>query len=438
MKSYLSVIVGLLLLASSGHAQEKLALDLNRSLELAFSNNPEVVNAQLDIQVAEADLAVAKGRFLPSLESRLSHNRKGTSSLTLSKTRGLVNTNQSYSMDTNLSWNLFSGGRNLSALKAERISKQMAELNYQRVKQNIALKVAERYLACLKAKKMVEISQQALERSKAQLERTEALFQVGSVPQADVMGQRVQLGREKLKLVRAKMDYKNATVNLLCVLGIEPQGQQLELKDVETDLAYEDIGFEEAFQRALENRKDFTALKKSLQVARYNLKASEGSLLPSLSAYVSYGLWDVALPHSFRSLSKIDNLTYGLVLSIPIFERFQHRAEIQRARLNSRKVETQLEESRRRIALEVSSALDALKMAKEAIAVAGENLKAARENLRLAEERYRLGSGTLLDQITVSVQLREAEADYVNGLYDLTLAWMRLKNATGTLGEQRW
>ena len=159
--------------------------------------------------------------------------------------------------------------------------------------------------------------------------------------------------------------------------------------------------------------------------------------MPSLSAYVSYGLWDVALPHSFRSLSKIDNLTYGLVLSIPIFERFQHRAEIQRARLNSRKVETQLEESSRRIALEVSSALEALKMAKEAIAVAGENLKAARENLRLAEERYRLGSGILLDQITASVQLREAEADYVNALYDLMLARMRLKNATGTLG-QKW
>ncbi len=438
MKIYLFwLITGFLLLASPGYTQEKLILDLDKSLELAFKNNPEVVNARLDIQMAEADLVASKGRFLPSLESRLSHSRKGTSALTLSKTQGLVNTNQSYSMDTNLSWSLFSGGRNFSAFKAEKISRQMAELNYERTRQNTALKVTERYLACLKAKKMVEISEQALERSKAQLERTEVLFQVGSVPQADVMGQRVQLGTERLKLIRAKMDYKDAIADFLCVLGIELQGQEVELKDVEIDLVHEDIGFEEAFQRALENRKDFTALNKSLQVVQYNLKASKASLLPSLSAYVSYGLWDVTWPRSFRSLDKIDNLTYGLTLSIPIFERFQSRAEIERARLSCRKAETQIEEGRRRIALEVSSASEALKMARESIAVASENLQAARENLRFAEERYRLGSGILLDQITASVQLREAEADYVSALYDYLLARMRLKNAMGTLEEQR-
>lgn len=257
-----------------------------------------------------ADLIASKGRFLPSLESRLSHNRQGTSSPILSKTRGLVRTNQSYSMDTNLNWSLVSGGRNLSTLKAEKISKQMAELNYERTRQDVALKVAERYLACLKARRMVEISEQALERSKAQLERTEALFRVGSVPRADVLGQKVQLGTERLKLIKARMDYKEAVADLLFILRIEPRGQELELRDIEIDLTYEDIGFKEALQRAL-------------------------------------------------------------------------------------------------------------------------------ENLRLAEERYRLGSGILLDQITASVQLREAEADHVSALYDYMLAWMRLKNAMGTLESQR-
>jgi outer membrane protein TolC len=64
-------------------------------------------------------------------------------------------------------------------------------------------------------------------------------------------------------------------------------------------------------------------------------------------------------------------------------------------------------------------------------------LKAVRENLRFAEERYRLGAGILLDQITASVQLREAEADYVSTLYDYLLARMRLKNAMGTLEKER-
>ncbi|RKY57960.1 MAG: hypothetical protein DRP94_07595 [Candidatus Latescibacterota bacterium] len=422
-----------LLLGPGVSSHEVLDLDLGKAVRLAMEKNLEIVNSMLDVEASGAEERSALGRFLPSLSMGISQSIHDRSRMVLSGTRGLVKTNRSYSLNLGLNYNIFNGFKDISSLKAAKLLREASELTYERTKEEVALIVVQRYLACLKAEKLVDIARQAMERSKVQLERTELMFKLGSVPQADVIKQRVQFGREKLKLLQAKMEYQSSLAELLYVLGVEAEGRRVRLEDVQELGGNVEMDFEEAFRTALERRKDILALKKALEAARYELKAAKGALLPTIDASVSYGFWDVSLPRSFRDIDRTDNISFGIALRVPIFQRLQARSAVAEAEINLRKLENQLKDVERKVALEIRTRLMELKMSKENIELARENLRAAEEDLRLAEERYRLGAGILLDRIMASLQRREAEADYVDARYSYILSKVRLEGAMGML-----
>ena len=80
-------------------AQEVGTLNLERCLALAFEHNAELIAARLDEERSEVDERSSFGRFFPSCESQFNTNLQGKSQVSLSKIRGLVRTNKSYSFD---------------------------------------------------------------------------------------------------------------------------------------------------------------------------------------------------------------------------------------------------------------------------------------------------------------------------------------------------
>ena len=219
-------------------------------------------------------------------------------------------------------------------------------------------------------------------------------------------------------------------------MGIKGIPEKVRLEEVVLDTTDETITFEEALETASVHRKDLVSLGRLSEAAAEQGKAARSGLFPSLNAYTSYGFWDVTFPGSLRDLDKVDSITYGLTLRVPIFDRWQTRSEIVRAGIALRETQEHQKSTRRGIALEIRNALNEIVAAKEHIAAAQENLEATKEDLRLAEENYRLGAGILLDRIVASVQLAQAEGNYVDALYNYMLGKVRLKKAMGVLIEE--
>ena len=434
MTGRIVLIIGLLFPAWSG-AQELQTLNLEKCLRIAFEHNAEIIGAGLDEERSEVDLRTSLGRFLPSFDSRFSVSMQDKARVSLSKTRGLVNTNKSYSFDLSASYSLFNGFGDRASYRASRHVREARKLTRERTKEEIALLVIQRYLACLRADQFVRIGRDALERSKAQLEKMEVMLEVGTVPKADVMKQKVQFGNDRLSLIQSGIESERAVTDLLAVLGIEAIPEAIRLEEVVIEPTEEKITFEEALNTARTHRKDLASLDYLSEAAAEQRTAARSGLYPSLSASASYSFWDVAFPRSFRDVDKIDGVSYGLTLRIPIFDRWQTRSAIDQAAISLRQSREQQKSARRGIALEIRNALNEIVAAREHIAAAQENLEATKEDLRLAEENYRLGAGILLDRIIASVQLAQAEANTVDALYNYMLVKVRLKKATGVLME---
>ena len=78
-----------------------------------------------------------------------------------------------------------------------------------------------------------------------------------------------------------------------------------------------------------------------------------------------------------------------------------------------------------------SGTLLAVRTAYQAAVIADTNRVAARDQLTLANERYRLGSGTALEVADAQNAVTQAEADYVNSVYDYHSAVVGLEATVG-------
>jgi hypothetical protein len=260
MTGRIVLIIGLLFPAWSS-AQEIRTLNLEKCLRIAFEHNAEIIGAGLDEERSEVDLRTSLGRFLPSFDSRFSVNMQDEARDSYSEIRGgFVNTNKSYRFDLSANYNLFNGFGDRASYRASQRVREARKLTRERTKEEIALLVIQRYLACLRADQFVRIGRDALERSKAQLEKMEAMLQVGTVPKADVMKQKVQFGNDRLSLIQSGIESERARTDLFAVLGIEAIPEAVRLEEVVIEPTDEKITFEEALNTARTHRKDLASL----------------------------------------------------------------------------------------------------------------------------------------------------------------------------------
>ena len=76
------------------------------------------------------------------------------------------------------------------------------------------------------------------------------------------------------------------------------------------------------------------------------------------------------------------------------------------------------EEARRAVQANLTQRTAELEAARLRIEISPRSLEAAREDLRVQQERYRLGVSTILDVLTTTEALTQAEVDLVNARFD--------------------
>lgn len=170
--------------------------------------------------------------------------------------------------------------------------------------------------------------------------------------------------------------------------------------------------------------------------------APNGGLIDDCNAFAGLntagtGL-DAELEQSIRDAN--DNFPFGFRrspwsisfgVSLPIFDGFSRAARVSQARAQEDDAREQLRAQRLLIDGQVQGQLLAVETAWEAATIADTNRVAATDQLTLARERYRLGSGTSLEVADAQNAVTQAEADYVNAVYDYHIAVVGLEATIG-------
>lgn len=160
---------------------------------------------------------------------------------------------------------------------------------------------------------------------------------------------------------------------------------------------------------ALENREEIRKLENYEKISGLQVKMNQSQKLPDLFAVADYGFQG----EEYEFNREQDYIQASAVLTWNLFEGFTNRARIRQAIIQKEIAETQLEEVKKQIELQVINAVSELSAADKGIAAAESQLKNARESYRIVEKKYDEGQASLIEYIDARTGMTQAEENLI-------------------------
>lgn len=447
-----TILVVIIPLQSFG--QEITVLDLERSVELALKNNPNIRIAEKEVSKARAGIWEAYSNILPQLDASANFQHAweiqktvipnfiklmlppGTPGLDempdyVQIAFGVTNT---FRYGATVTQPLFLGGAGMAGIQLASATKDAAEQNLEDQRQNLIYDTANSFHLCLLSKELVSVQDEAMAQAKANLDNVLKKYNVGTASGFDKMRAEVEVANLQPELIAAKNNYQSALTQLRVILGLK-RGAVI---DVEGKFEYQDdeLGnmlLEDLQNIALKDRPVIRALSEQKYITKKGVTLARSNFLPKLFFQTDYSYMAMRNDYKFNQGDFSKGFTSALSLQIPLFHGFRSSAQYQRARLDYRKMLDTEKQVFDGIAAETEFSYNKFQEAKQKYLSAKQTVDLAQEALRLANLMYDEGVNTQLDVLSSQLALTRAKLNYVNSLYEYQTARYQLRKVTGKL-----
>ena len=249
----------------------------------------------------------------------------------------------------------------------------------------------------------------------------------------DVTRAQSQLAGVRNQLIAARNERDKAQLDLQRSLNLALD-TPLQLTDTLSTDVPEDLALDPATAtaRALRDRPDLRAMDEQLRAAKQSVTAIRAERLPSLSAFGDDGV--VGKTGSTRLLP---TYTWGLQLSVPVFDGFRREGRIQEQQAATRELDVRRKDLEQQAATDVRSALIDLSSAREAIGASRERLRLAEQEVDQARQRFRAGVSGNADVVNAALSLNAARSQYIDVLTSLQFARVSLAHSEGAITQLR-
>ena len=417
-------------------------LSLTEAVNVALQQNLTILKAQQDIEATHGVIVQTRAIAFPTLRALGDYRATdATESLPLPATfpQVSIQQEQSWSSGLRLMQSIYEGGRIRSALRSARLAKDQALLQYQTVAANTLLDVRTAYFDTLLGEQQVEVQRASTNLLTRELEDTRRRLEAGTVPRFNVLRAEVELANAMPRLIRAQNSYRIAKNNLANLLGYRVPAEiwediplrltgKLEAEPFAVDLPG-------ALGQALNRRPELGALRLAEKLRQENVIQAKAGYKPSVQLFTGYG-WRSS---SFSSdlTRDVDGWNAGAQMNWDILDGQLTKGRVEEARARLQQSKLEVEDSQRRIELEVRTAYSQFIEARELLASQEKVREQAEEALRLAGSRAEAGTGTQLDVLGAQTSLTEARTTQIQALRDYSVARARLIRAMGETFERQ-
>jgi outer membrane protein len=410
---------------------------LEECVRYAVGNNITIKQTLLDSETAHIDKKGAIGGFLPSLNANTSHS--WNIGLNQDITTGLLRnqTTQFTSAGANVSVDIYKGLQNQNALRRANLSIVAAKYQLLKMQEDIALNVANSFLQVLFNKENLKVQNDQKAINEKQLLRSEELVKAGSVPRGDLLDIKATVASDNQKVITLE----NAL--LISKLSLS---QLLQLKDFENFDITDDTSANDLnnilsqtpmtiYEKAKETRTDLKIAETNLEIAEKNVAIAKGGFQPTLRGFynvntrVSYAdVPDFDTSGSlvgtknsapfFEQFSTNKGQSFGAQLSIPIFNGFTAKNNVERSKVNLEKskiaVEQQELDLQRNVYTAFTDAKGALKSYESSLIA----LESRQEAYNYTKEKYAVGMMNSFEFNQSQTLLSNAQSDVLRSKYD--------------------
>jgi outer membrane protein TolC len=181
------------------------------------------------------------------------------------------------------------------------------------------------------------------------------------------------------------------------------------------------------------NRIEIQQLQTRAKLQQYNLQYYKWSFLPNVYAFGNYNL-----NYLNNNLSKLYSQSYpnsyaGITLSLPIFQGGKRLQEIKQAQLQVTQAANDIRSYEHQVNTEYQNAMSAYKSNLYNFYSLKENLSLANEVYEVIRLQYRSGVKAYLDVITAESDLRTAQINYYNALYQVLSSKIDVMKSLGNI-----
>ncbi|SUJ01934.1 Outer membrane protein tolC precursor [Sphingobacterium spiritivorum] len=404
---------------------------LQQLIDYALQNKISIKQAEIDEAIGEKDIDISLSGWYPqlALSGNYNHNlkiptnafggqtvvmgQKNSSNLTLQADQQLLNPAL------------------MQASKAAELTRLSNKQNTENVRINTVVDVSKAYYDILTSEEQINIVRENIIRLDKQLKDAQVRYEVGLVDKTDFKRAQIALSNARadekrtVELRKYKYDY----LKQLLALDIkDPLTLSFDNANMETEILLDTTG-------GLDNSKriEFQQLETAKKLQQLNTQYYKWTYLPSLSAFINYGLdyrndkfgdlYNDSFPRS----------TVGLNLTFPIFQGFKRKNQINKSQLQEARIDWDIQNLNNQISTEYSLAQASYNANLSDWKTSKDNVDLSKEVYNTIKLQYDEGIKTYLDLMTAETDLKTSQLNYLNALYALLSSKLDVQKALGNI-----
>ena len=404
---------------------------LENCIHYAIQKNPDLQNAAIAEDINETIIKSKLAEWYPQIN--FNYDLQYNFQLPTIN----INGNLIHSGSVNTSSVQFGATQNIfnrDVLLASRTSKDVRLLSKQTTKEqniNIAVLVSKAFYDVILTIQQIKVTEEDIRRIDISLKDAYYQYQSGITDKTDYKRATISLNNAKAQKKSSDESLKAKYATLKELMGYPPSND-IELLYDTAQLAKE-IFIDTLQNISYSNRIEVQLLETQKKLQQYNLQYYKWSFLPDVSAFGNYNL-------NFQNnqFTKLYHQTYpnsyaGILLSLPIFQGGKRLQQIKQAQLQITQVDNYIISFQNKINTQYQQAMAAYKSNLYNYFSLKENLDLANEVYDVIRLQYRAGVKTYLEVISSETDLRTAQINFYNALYELLASKIDVSQSLGNI-----
>ncbi len=419
------------------YSQEKL-WTLQECVQYAIDNNIQIKQQVLQTMYQENTLEQSKLNLLPSINGQASHNYSFNRTLDQTTYQYVDQNGQSNQFYISGSLNLFNGLQNYNTIRRNKYQLMASEQDLQSIKDNISLNIALAYLQILLNNELVKVTDNQLQITRQQIEKTKKMYEAGSVAKGNLLQIEAQAASEELQLINLKNQLNISYLTLTQMLELEsPEGFRIVAPEISIDTNTVITGdIDEIYAQAQGLRPEIKSAELNLEASELDLKIAQGARSPRLSMSHSASTMYSNIRQKFIELDPVtsmpvygeypfseqlhDNLNYGIgfTLNIPILNGWQVNNNIANSKISIDNYRYALENEKKNLYKTIQQAYADAVAALKKYSASIKAVASMEESFRYTEQKFDVGMVTPVDYNAAKTQLLNAQSDMSQAKYE--------------------
>jgi outer membrane protein TolC len=308
---------------------------------------------------------------------------------------------------------------------------QQSKQQTENTKIEVVANISKAFYDVLATEQQIKVANENITRLERSLKDSRDRYETGIVDKTDYKRATIALNNAKAskktneEALKAKTEYLKSLMNY-------PENGILNIL-YDTAALEKEIPLDTLQTVDYSKRIEYRILATQRKLQEANLSYNKWSFIPTLSANGAYNL--NYLNNDFSKLynTSFPNSYAGLTLAFPIFQGGKRKYNIQQAEWELKRTDLSIIALKNNVTAEYNSSLAAYKSSLINYLAIRENVSLAKEVYDVIELQYRSGVKTYLEVIIAETDLRTAQINYFNALYEVLSSKIDVQRSLGII-----